>query len=334
MNIQEWCDQKGITVCEFARQLGMNESTLTRINQGVRGTSQKNYEKIKAAAPKIEFRRKGIQRNSWWLKDPSSSRYNYMEPGQKYGSLTILEDTGMRKRSGEIVWLCKCDCGNLVERSTDVIKYSVNGGYTISCGCQKQSDVGQRELENPERKEKAIKANGFVEGTMLTGINRKNMNKNNTSGVRGVHWNNKEKRWVAAIEFKRTHIRKRFKTKEEAIEYRKYLEQEYFDPMLKKYGREKNVEKCIMPDNPPKWRNERFGRAHRHEVFFGRNRKRSIEDGLVVFLTPAMHNMSDQGVHFNRSFDLELKKAGQKTWMEYYNKTAEEFIDRYGRNYL
>jgi len=93
-------------------------------------------------------------------------------------------------------------------------------------------------------------------------------------------------------------------------------------------------ERCIMNDNPPKWRNQRFVRSHRHEIFFGKNRKKSIQDGLVVFLTPELHNMSDKGVHFNKKFDQELKEAGQKTWMKYYNKTAEEFIKRYGKNYL
>ena len=75
--------------------------------------------------------------------------------------------------------------------------------------------------------------------------------------------------------------------------------------------------------------------CHRHEVFFGTaNRQKSIKDGLVVFLTPEMHNMSNNGVHFNRAFDLYLKQIGQKAWMEHYNKTIEDFIKEYGRNYL
>jgi len=89
-----------------------------------------------------------------------------------------------------------------------------------------------------------------------------------------------------------------------------------------------------MPDNPPKWRNVRFNESHRHEIIFGPHRKKSIEDGLVVFLKPELHNMSKEGVHFNREFDLELKRVAQKTWQEYYNKTAEDFIKRYGRSYL
>lgn len=75
--------------------------------------------------------------------------------------------------------------------------------------------------------------------------------------------------------------------------------------------------------------------CHRHEVFFGtKNRQRSIKDGLVVFLTPNMHNMSCYGVHHNRELDLTLKKIGQKAWMDYYGKTIEDFIESYGRNYL
>lgn len=92
---------------------------------------------------------------------------------------------------------------------------------------------------------------------------------------------------------------------------------------------------CIMNDNPPRWRNRREVGLVRHEIFFGRkNRQKSIEDGLVVFLTPQLHNMSDYGVHFNTTFDKELKKIGQQRWQEYYKKSEEDFIKRYGKNYL
>lgn len=78
-----------------------------------------------------------------------------------------------------------------------------------------------------------------------------------------------------------------------------------------------------------------FRYCHRHEVFFGvRNRQKSIKYGLIVFLTPEMHNLGNKGVHQNREFDLYLKKIGQKTWQEYYNKTIEDFIKEFGRNYL
>ena len=94
------------------------------------------------------------------------------------------------------------------------------------------------------------------------------------------------------------------------------------------------VEFSIMKNNPPRWWNYRREGLARHEVMFGRNRQKSIEDGLVVFLTPENHNMSNKGVHFNKSFDMELKKLAQKTWQEYYKKTEEDFRKRYGKSYL
>lgn len=101
------------------------------------------------------------------------------------------------------------------------------------------------------------------------------------------------------------------------------------------YGGNMKEEYCIMPDNPPVWRNKRYKGLVRHEVLYGiRNRRKSIQDGLVVFLTPEMHNMSRYGVHFNKSFDKELKQIGQATWQSYYGKTEKEFIKRYGKNYL
>lgn len=75
--------------------------------------------------------------------------------------------------------------------------------------------------------------------------------------------------------------------------------------------------------------------CERHEVFFGKNRQLSIKDGLIVFLTPAAHR-GTYGVHGRegKEFNLYLKRIGQETWQKCYNKTAEDFIARYGKNYL
>lgn len=98
-----------------------------------------------------------------------------------------------------------------------------------------------------------------------------------------------------------------------------------------------NKEYCIMDisDKPGmEWNNVRFPGSHRHEVFGAANRMKSIEDGLVIFLTPEMHNMSNKGIHFNKRFSEYAKKIAQRRWMEFYNKSKEDFIKRYGRNYL
>jgi hypothetical protein len=91
---------------------------------------------------------------------------------------------------------------------------------------------------------------------------------------------------------------------------------------------------CIMPPNAFYSTIRTPVYCHRHEVFFGFNRQKSIRDGLVVFLTPNMHNMSCYGVHQNRELDLTLKKIGEEAWLEYYGKTINDFIKEYGRNYL
>ncbi len=93
-------------------------------------------------------------------------------------------------------------------------------------------------------------------------------------------------------------------------------------------------ELCIMPPSDL-YSTERYGNLHRHEIFFGWGKRQlSIDYGLVVFLTPEMHNTSNRGVHFNREFDLELKRLGQTAAMEYYGWTVAEFIAIFGKNYL
>lgn len=97
-----------------------------------------------------------------------------------------------------------------------------------------------------------------------------------------------------------------------------------------------NKEFCIMPDNPPYWRNFRFYGSERHEVFEGRtgNRKKSIEDGLVIFLTPEQHRIGKKAIHKNYEYWKEIKKLAEEQWCKYYKKTKEDFRKRYGRNYL
>ena len=155
--------------------------------------------------------------------------------GEKYGHLTILEDTGKRKKYGQVVWKCQCDCGNIVFRGQDSLYESLIGGYTISCGCKRSREIGQREKDNPVRKDKARKSLGQIDGTTMVGIGEQKLRKNNTSGVRGVGYDKQKKRWRARLMLRRSEISKYFDTKEQAIEYRKYLEQVYYDPIKQKF---------------------------------------------------------------------------------------------------
>lgn len=78
---------------------------------------------------------------------------------------------------------------------------------------------------------------------------------------------------------------------------------------------------------------ERTSGLHIHHVFEGTaNRKKSEQDGLKVYLCPHHHNASNYGVHFNKALDLAVKQMAQREYEK--NHTREEFIERYGRNYL
>lgn len=73
-----------------------------------------------------------------------------------------------------------------------------------------------------------------------------------------------------------------------------------------------------------------------HEVFFGTaNRRLSIEDGLVIPLCKAQHHSGNLiGIHQDINLNLKWKEKAQKKWQEYYGRSTEEFIKRYGQNYL
>lgn len=74
---------------------------------------------------------------------------------------------------------------------------------------------------------------------------------------------------------------------------------------------------------------------HLHHVMFGRNRKKADEDGLTVYLCYE-HHEGTNGVHGKNGHELDyrLKRDAEVRWCEFYNKTPEQFMKRYGRNYL
>lgn len=93
---------------------------------------------------------------------------------------------------------------------------------------------------------------------------------------------------------------------------------------------------CIMPIDLNYSTKRTSYYCERHEVIFGRAyRQKSIKDGLIVFLTPELHR-GTYGVHgkYGKDLNLYLKQIAQRRWQEYYNKTIEDFIARYGKNYL
>lgn len=65
---------------------------------------------------------------------------NYV--GSIFGKLTVIQDIGKRSKNGTRIWLCKCECGSMVEVSTN----HLNNGHTTSCGCI--SSKGELKIAN------------------------------------------------------------------------------------------------------------------------------------------------------------------------------------------
>ena len=82
-------------------------------------------------------------------------------------------------------------------------------------------------------------------------------------------------------------------------------------------------------------------RVAKHEAFGGPNRDKSKQAGLIYELCGPHHNLSGQGVHFNKELDLKLKKHAEKIWIEHNvdpyasrDNKIKKFISIFGKNYL
>ena len=71
---------------------------------------------------------------------------------------------------------------------------------------------------------------------------------------------------------------------------------------------------------------------HKHHIYGGPNRPISEKNGFFIWLKPELHNMSSHGIHFNKDWDLEMKRKCQSKYEE--THTREEFMALIGRNYL
>lgn len=73
---------------------------------------------------------------------------------------------------------------------------------------------------------------------------------------------------------------------------------------------------------------------HNHHIFFGTaNRKQSEKYGLKVWLCGHHHNLSNDGVHFNKDLDMHLKKIAQEHFEAKFG-ARNEFRRVFGRSYL
>lgn len=86
-----------------------------------------------------------------------------------------------------------------------------------------------------------------------------------------------------------------------------------------------NERKCYICGNP-------YG-LHKHHIFGGvANRKLSEKYGCWIYLCAYHHNMSDDGIHFNKELDTRIKEECQKEFEKY--ESREDFRRIFGKSYL
>ena len=73
---------------------------------------------------------------------------------------------------------------------------------------------------------------------------------------------------------------------------------------------------------------------HKHHIYEGTaNRKQSEKWGCWVYLCGRHHNLSNEGVHFNKDLDISLKEYTQRRF-ERCLGTREDFINIFGKSFI
>lgn len=155
--------------------------------------------------------------------------------GQRFGRLTAMKPTEKRD-NGYIVWKCICDCG----KETYVNSHNLIRKNTFSCGCLNSEQAKDNAFKNLSEFHKE----NFVAGTRIDCINNNKLNKNNTTGYKGVHLRKKDGKYIAQIEFQgRRYFLGSYNTKEEAAKIRKQAEDTLYGNFLEWYKQNKEVHK-------------------------------------------------------------------------------------------
>lgn len=153
--------------------------------------------------------------------------YHYTDlSNKKFGKLQPIKVVDNSKNNGYI-WLCKCDCGN----EKEIVMSSLISGASTSCGCIKKNKAKDTVKIMHERNRKYL-----IDNTCTILLSRKNLLKNNISGVNGVTWDKTNQKWHSYISFKKKRYHLGFyKDKKDAISARKEAEEKLHNKFLEWY---------------------------------------------------------------------------------------------------
>ena len=116
-----------MTLQELCKIINRSENTLKRsFNRTVEAFKKKGIIITKTGIePNADYQ---IEYDEKLISEKEVKLSNRLV-GKKFGHLTVVQDTGKREYRS-IVWLCKCDCGNYKEVSSN----HLNAGNVKTCG--------------------------------------------------------------------------------------------------------------------------------------------------------------------------------------------------------
>ena len=122
------CKRLSADLAEIGNQYGM----LTVLESAGRTEAKKVLWKCQCSCGNITYATTGALHNgdivSCGCKNKAIKKN---EIGNKYGLLTVIDEAPSRNYNTDAYWLCKCECGNLIEVSGTHLR----SGNTKSCGC-------------------------------------------------------------------------------------------------------------------------------------------------------------------------------------------------------
>lgn len=141
---------------------------------------------------------------------------------KRFGRLVVVQKAAETSMNGNVRWVCQCDCGNRIV--TD--GYALRKGTTRSCGCLRREVSRRVAKQNP----------AFIasQGTSLKnedGISYSSImkSKRNRTGVIGVSFDHKSRRYVARLMFHGRYVLNQTSENfSEAVKLRKEAEAYYF----------------------------------------------------------------------------------------------------------
>ena len=89
--------------------------------------------------------RRGLTKSCGCLQRERTSEASLIDlTGRRFGRLTVLKRDVKNTKDGAVLWICECDCGNIIS----VTGNHLNQGHTQSCGCLQKDRTSEALLKN------------------------------------------------------------------------------------------------------------------------------------------------------------------------------------------